>query len=365
MSARTFPRCRRRGLPLKALFVLSGPTPSKCDVLLPVAARYLQVNVYKRQHVLTFGNIGGEELMYSGKGSMQIQRKQGGAPIGDRSSLGRCLLLTVLLSVGIGDAQSALADIVWEDHFSDEATVNGSSFTTSTGANVTIATSVYSDSDGGTWDLSLYNGNSDYITYESGQLGAHNGYVEMAFDNQNDDWADYVEITLTFDQYIENLEFSLLDVDSGSWDDAFEVYYNSEQNARDNGSISVTTNSTNGVDNESYMHGWEGYGSNASNGQTIGNIDFDFGSVRINYLRIRYFSTDDADSDPGGQKGGISDLTYTNAVPEAPTTALLVVFCLMTGMWQGVSTIRKRHEDHRAEEADNPVPHGLSPIMDC
>lgn len=303
--------------------------------------------------------------MFSGNGPTLIERRQGIDPERVRPHHLCFLLLAVVLDIGFGNAQSAQADIVWESHFSDEAAVNGSSFTTSTGANVTVGTSVYSDSDGGTWDLSLYNSNSDYITFESGQLGAHNGYVEMAFDNQNDDPSDYVEITLTFDRYVENLEFSLLDVDSGTWDDAFEVYYNSELNARDNGAISVTTNSTNGVDNESYMHGWEGYGSNASNSQTIGNIDFDFGSLRINYLRIRYFSTDDADSNPGGQKGGISDLTYTNAVPEAPSTALLVVFCLMTGVWQGASTIRKRREDHRAEEADHPVPHGMLPIIDC
>ncbi|MCA9076410.1 MAG: hypothetical protein KDA93_15385 [Planctomycetaceae bacterium] len=300
--------------------------------------------------------------MFSGNRKSPSVRWKGIEPAWVRPHFRCFLLLALLLGVDFCNAQSALADIVWEDHFSDEATVDGSSFTTSTGAKVNIGTSVYSDSDGGTYDLALYNGNSDYITFESGQLGAHNGYIEMAFDNENDDWADYVEITLTFDRYIENLEFSLLDIDSGTWDDGIEVYYNAERNARDNGTISVTTNSTNGVDNESYMHGWEGYGSNAASNQTIGNMDFDFGSLRINYLRIRYFSTDDADNNPGGQLGGISDMTFTNAVPEARSTALLMVFCLLTGMWQGGSTLRKRRESRRTDQAIDSITFGLTRI---
>jgi len=229
----------------------------------------------------------------------------------------------------------AQADIVWEDNYSDEdVIVDGSSFTTSTGANVTLTRTVFSDNDGGTFDLALYNGNSDYLTFESGQTGAHSGYVEFAMNNQNDDPADYIELTLTFDRAITNLEFSLLDIDSGSWDDAVEVFYNGANNARDNGSITVTDGSANGIDNESYMNGWEGYGSNASDSQTIGNIDFDFGNLYITSLRIRYFSTDDASSNPGGQKGGLSDLTFVNAVPEAPSVVLMSLFAIISLLLQ-------------------------------
>ena len=242
----------------------------------------------------------------------------------------------LLALIALGDTSRLQADIVWEDHYSDEdVIVNGSSFTTSTGADVTFNTSVYSDSDGGTFDLSLTRSNSDYFTFEAGQTGAHTGYLELAMDNQNNDPADYLELTLTFDRAITNLQFSLLDVDSGSWDDGVELFYNGSNNARDSSSISVTTGSVNGIDNESYMHGWEGFGSGAASNSTDGNIDFDFGTLHVTSLRIRFLSTDDANSNPGGQFIGLSDMTFTNAVPEVASTWLMAVFgiVVLCGRW--------------------------------
>ncbi len=224
------------------------------------------------------------------------------------------------LSAGMGRA-----DLVWENFFTDEQSIgDGTVLNTGSGINVTINRVVFSDSDGGTFDLGLYD-NSDYFTFESGQQGGHFGFLEATFDNQNNDPADYLELTLLFSVAISNLNFSLLDVDSGSWDDAVEVFYNGSLNARDNASF-YTLGSTNILDNETYMHGFEGNGSGANFDETIGNIDFHFGATQITSVRIKYFSTDDADLDPGGQRLGVSDLSFTKAVPEPSAVAMMGVF---------------------------------------
>ncbi|MCA9108736.1 MAG: hypothetical protein KDA52_02210 [Planctomycetaceae bacterium] len=250
---------------------------------------------------------------------------------------------TVLMLVGLLPSRAAHADLIWRDHYhNNEAVSNGDVLTDSNGVSITVGTTVYSDSDGGTFDLTPYPG-SDYFMFRNQRLGDVRRHLEFGFDNQNNDPADYIELTLTFDTAVNNVNFTLLDIDSGSWDDGVEVFYNGNNNARDNAGISVTTGAYNGVDNESYMHGWEGYGLSADNDETFGNIEFDFGAIQLTSLRIRFFSTDDASSNPGGQVGGLSDVTYTEAVPEPSSVACCLIFAMAFGWTQ----VRRRRMDRR------------------
>lgn len=252
----------------------------------------------------------------------------------DRGPRAVFLAFIVVLAGTLLPAHAAHADLIWRDHYrNNQAVSNGDVLTDSNGLGITVGTTVYSDSDGGTFDLTPYPG-SDYFMYRNQKLGDVRRHLEFGFDNQNDDPADYIELALTFDSAVTNVNFTLLDIDSGSWDDGVEVFYNGNNNARDNSGISVTTGAYNGIDNESYMHGWEGYGLSADNNETFGNIEFDFGSIQLTSLRIRFFSTDDASSNPGGQLAGLSDVTYTEAVPEPSSIACSLVFMLVFGWIQ-------------------------------
>ena len=65
------------------------------------------------------------------------------------------------------------------------------------------------------------------------------------------------------------------------------------------------------ADNEPYMDGFEGKGNaGANNFSESGNIDLSFGSIEVSQLEIKYFFTNDAISNPGSQKIGISDLNF-------------------------------------------------------
>jgi hypothetical protein len=231
-------------------------------------------------------------------------------------------------------SQPCRADLVWEDHFTDEAVLgDGSSVVTPDGTTVTFGRTVQT----GTHlqlsfplivnDIVPYD-NADFFTFEDGMLGQHTGYLELAFDNYSDDPSDYIELALNFDRSVRNLQFSLTDIDSSNWDDGIEVYYNGNNNARDNPFIAAALGSGVGLDDESYMHGWEGIGTNADNAQTTGNIDFDFGSIDVSSIRIRYFSTDDASSDPGGQRAGLTDLRFTASTPEPSSIACVLLFAV-------------------------------------
>ena len=184
------------------------------------------------------------------------------------------------------------------------------------------------------------------------------GYLEFSLDNQDNDPDDFVELALNFDQAVTGVQFSLLDVDStNAWDDAFEVYYNGSNNVRDNPGINVVTGSHNGIDDESYMHGWEGMGKNAGNGVLEANIDFDFGDLEISSLTFRFFSTDDAKSNPNGQRAGLSDLAFNQAVPETASLACMGVF----GLFLFVGVMRRHRSRLLAADADAPAIAGDSP----
>ena len=59
------------------------------------------------------------------------------------------------------------------------------------------------------------------------------------------------------------------------------------------------------------MDGFEGRGrAGANNSSEGGNISLNFGSTEVSSLEIKYFSTNDAITNPGSQKIGLSDFTF-------------------------------------------------------
>lgn len=228
---------------------------------------------------------------------------------------------------------SVQANLVWDAHLVDEqAIANGSSISAG-GTTITLTTTVFSDSDGGTFDLSpALNRNPAYVAYEAGLNGNQLGNLELAFDNQNDDPADYVQIKMDFAPAVTELELSILDLDGSPiryWDDGIEIYSNGT-NVRTNPSM-YTIGSAVFLDNESYMYGFEGGSTSASSTQTSGNVDLNFGATPISSVTVKYFSTDDARPNPSPQFVGISDLAYT--IISEPKAGLPMLCVLLSAMF--------------------------------
>jgi uncharacterized repeat protein (TIGR01451 family) len=149
------------------------------------------------------------------------------------------------------------------------------------------------------------------FSFNAATLGNHVGYGRFDVNNSNNDPNDRLRVTITFNEPVTNLQFSLLDVDlragSGT-SDAVEIFYNGSNSA--GGSAFVTSIGSSVVrDNETYMDGYEGVATSGAN-QTSGNINLNFGSTSITAITIVFFTSDDSNTNPFPQFMGISDLTY-------------------------------------------------------
>ena len=199
--------------------------------------------------------------------------------------------------------------LVWENQgLTDESAVaKGTQFNLDNGVTATVNWQTITD--GGTF--ARHDGEKDYVTYDSNKLGNHNGYLSLGFNNSNDDPDDLIKLDLKFNKAVTGLNFKLLDVDQASgksFDDGVEIYADGV-NIKDLSEVNVVTGKNVFADNESYMNGFEGRGS-ANSSSEDANINISFGSTEVSTLEIKYFSTDDAISNPKAQRIGISDLDF-------------------------------------------------------
>ncbi|QEG23928.1 PEP-CTERM sorting domain-containing protein [Mariniblastus fucicola] len=238
-----------------------------------------------------------------------------------------CRQLTVLITAvaAIAISGTCQADLVWEDLMTDEQAITNNLMLSSGGTTITFGTEVFSDSDGGTFDL-VPERSANFFSFEAESTGNHTGYLEMTFDNENDDPTDYLELTFNFGPPVTNLQFTLLDVDGNTnfnWDDGAEIFFNGTNVKTTPGYYSI--GAINFLDNEAYMDGFEAGNVGAASDETTGNIGFNFGSEIIDTLTIRYFTTDDAVNNPASQFIGISDLQFVAAVPEPTAVSLIAL----------------------------------------
>ncbi len=95
-----------------------------------------------------------------------------------------------------------------------------------------------------------------------------------------------------------------------TFDDGVEIYADG-MNVKNLPDVQITTGENVFEDNESYMNGFEGRGNTgANNNSEGGNINLNFGNTEVSSLEFKYFSTDDAISNPGSQKIGLSDFGF-------------------------------------------------------
>ena len=152
-----------------------------------------------------------------------------------------------------------------------------------------------------------------FVSYFSGTIGGAPSPLLMSFNNSAYDPNDRITITITLDRAVNGLEFSLGDIDSGSFADAVEVYYDDNTaggftNAATNTAF-WTTGSAVTRTNDAVVDGWRGTAGSATTA-TDGNVNFDFGAQAVQRIQIVYFSYTGT-GDPVGQFLGISDFTYS------------------------------------------------------
>ena len=218
--------------------------------------------------------------------------------------------------------------IIWQDQsLTDENKISSGSTFSDPSATVTVTLTWSISTDGGSF---IAFGGSDFVSYESGMLGAESGYVSLGFDNDSEDQDDKINVTLSFSPAVQGLTFSLLDVDEADdddgsstshWDDVVEVLYNGGTNAN---SKVASSGSCTEVDNETFVTGYEGIedingcGDDGTDlASSAANVNYDFGSTYINSVSISYFSGDDItnSSDPNAQLIGVGDLAWTGTLP--------------------------------------------------
>ena len=231
---------------------------------------------------------------------------------------------------------TAEADLVWDDHFTDEQEItNGFVLTTSDNV-ITTTVGITEDNAG---DFSPFS-SANIFSYEGNdQQGNQTQYAEMSFLQASDDPNDFLTFRLDFSSPVTDLSFSMLDIDQGppsglgllgppTFVDLVEVFVND---------INVTTDptwytvgSSNQLDDEAAADGFEG-SDEADPDTTDGNVSFDFGVLDVNSLEITYRSSDDATGNPSGQTAGVSNLSFnTVSVPEP---SMFPVMLLSAGLF--------------------------------
>jgi uncharacterized repeat protein (TIGR01451 family) len=215
----------------------------------------------------------------------------------------RFLLISVLLLVPML-AQAGNDNIVWEGQGLPSLTTIPSGthlVDTSNRVGATVTRAVATN--GGTFTTNF--------SFNANTLGAHAGYGRFDINNGNNDPADRFSVTLTFDEPVTNLQFSVLDIDlraSSGTSDAVEIFYNGSNNAAGTAFV-ISTGASVVRDDEIYMDGYEGIATAAA-GSTAGNIALNFGATPITSVRIVFFTSDDSNTNPFPQFAGLSDLTY-------------------------------------------------------
>lgn len=242
--------------------------------------------------------------------------------------IGRILIRWILAAIAVvaisGTARAQDATIDWADA---GAASQGSlpSGTVVTGSDGTTATITWSSQTSGSGTFVPAFGTT-FVSYFSGTIGGAASPLLLSFDNQQYDPADKITLTITLDRAVTGLNFSLGDIDAGSFTDALEVYYDDDAsgsftNAAPTASFWSVGSSVTRTDNAT-VNGWRGT-SGSDTAATNGNINLDFGTQAVRRVRIVYFSYSGS-GDPTAQFAGVSDLTFDGQGADLSLTKVLL-----------------------------------------
>jgi hypothetical protein len=135
--------------------------------------------------------------------------------------------------------------------------------------------------------------------------------------------ADSITVTVTFSSFVNNISFSLFDVDADTTGGADTGYRDQIRNitAFDGTNTFAASSVTGGTDNTiaGTGTGITATGiSSAAEGTTDGIVNISFGSNAVNSITFTYGNSSAAPTNPGIQWIGFGDVTYT-VVPEPST----------------------------------------------
>ena len=230
----------------------------------------------------------------------------------------------ILLSFGLtSPAAAQTATIDWETanfpnltRVPNPSTVRGSDGTTAT-------ISFNAVTSGSSSFQPVY---EDFLSYYNGSFGGAVRPLVLAFDNSSYDPNDKITTDFVLNRSVRNLSFSVIDIDSGSFVDAIEVYYDDGSGTFVNAATNPafwTAGSAARRTNDATVNGWRGV-ANADGTSTAGDIQFSFGETSVKRIRIVYFSGPSSNSDPVAQFAGISDFTYAAAGADLSLTKAVV-----------------------------------------
>lgn len=194
---------------------------------------------------------------------------------------------------------------------------------------VTINTNVVTDGDAN--DASFTNFYSTgMLSYYNGQISSNTGVLLYSTDHTVFDAGDFFETTYTFGTAVQQLEFTVGNVDRffGNVDfhDAVVIEYDTGNgtwlNLR-NLSGATTLGSAVATTTINGQQGWHGTAYSGGITSTTGDIRVDFGTTTVERVRIRYlFGQDFPNTDVSGnfQYMGVSDFNWEQ--PNVPTADL-------------------------------------------
>lgn len=240
----------------------------------------------------------------------------------------KTILRLVIFFLGVGVPPAFAQTFEWSSAgLFDGESIDGAVINATSGpVTMTASVNVVTDGDGGPINLDAFSaGGEGPASYEDdGTFGGLTNYVQFGFDMTTCDTDDYFEIELDFSATVNNLEFTLADVDQGSWDDVLEFFADVDGFGVVNLKTLMTDTSTGAPflsfgsdveeDNETFADGYEGTTSIPAS-STDGNIEFDSNGTAYAFdsITIRYRSGDDGSGcggNPGAQLIGLGDVTF-------------------------------------------------------
>ena len=205
---------------------------------------------------------------------------------------------------------------------------------------VTINTAVVTDGDGNDANFTNFY-STGHLSYFAGQVSNFTGNLLYSNDHSVFDAGDYFETTYTFNDAVEQLDFTVGNVDRffgqdgggnpANFHDAVIIEYDTGNgtwlNLR-NLAGAVTLGSAVGTTTVGGQQGWHGIAFSGGITSTTGDIRVDFGTTTVERVRIRYrFGQQQPATDPSGnfQYLAVSDFRWQQNVDVADLSLAKVV----------------------------------------
>ena len=245
----------------------------------------------------------------------------------------------LLLLISLLGPSAAYADLIWSAHFADEEEISSSTVITTADNVISFTTAINEDNAG---DFSPFSSDTIFSFEGAGQLGNQTQFLEASFNQEDNDPNDFLELQFAFGTAVQDLSFSVLDIDLGpdillstdtEFVDMVEIFVN-DINVKTNPFWYGSLGSAIALDDETQADGFEG-NDEADGTSTAGNLNLDFGGLAVNSVKFTYRSSDDAASNgilsnfPSGQSIGISNLSFNAVnVPEPSALSMLMMLCI-------------------------------------